>query len=53
VRPIADLAPLLNELVHRPLMSLDRYQDASIIENAELLVVPERSGIHNMTRYDE
>lgn len=30
-----DLAPLLNDLVHRPLLSLDRHQDAGIIAGAE------------------
>lgn len=31
-----DLAPLLNELVYRPLMKLDRYQDKGVIEHAEI-----------------
>jgi hypothetical protein len=33
----SDLAPLLNELVYRPLSALDRYQDKRVIEGAELL----------------
>jgi hypothetical protein len=33
----ADLAPLLNELVYRPLRALNRAQDEGIIEVAELI----------------
>jgi hypothetical protein len=32
-----DLAPLLNELVYKPLVSLDRYQDKGVVENSEIL----------------
>ena len=32
-----DLAPLLNELVNKPLLSLDRHQDKDVIENAEIV----------------
>lgn len=32
-----DLAPLLNELVYRPLAALDRHQDRGVIEAAEIL----------------
>jgi hypothetical protein len=32
-----DLAPLLNELIYRPLVALDRYQDKGVIENAEIV----------------
>jgi hypothetical protein len=32
-----DLAPLLNELVNKPLLSLDRHQDKDVIENAEMV----------------
>lgn len=31
-----DLAPLLNELVFRPLRALDRHQDRGVIEHAEV-----------------
>jgi hypothetical protein len=31
-----DLAPLLNELVYKPLVALDRYQDKGVIEHAEI-----------------
>jgi hypothetical protein len=31
-----DLAPLLNELVYKPLLSLDHYQDRGVIEHAEI-----------------
>jgi hypothetical protein len=31
-----DLAPLLNELVYKPLTALDRYQDRDVIEHAEI-----------------
>jgi hypothetical protein len=31
-----DLAPLLNELVFRPLRALDRHQDRGVIERAEI-----------------
>jgi hypothetical protein len=31
-----DLAPLLNELVFKPLLTLDRYQDKGIIGHAEI-----------------
>lgn len=31
-----DLAPLLNELVYKPLLTLDRYQDGGVIEHAEI-----------------
>jgi len=31
-----DLAPLLNELVYKPLTALDRYQDNGVIEYAEI-----------------
>ena len=31
-----DLAPLLNELVNKPLLALDRHQDKGVIENAEI-----------------
>ncbi|WP_156782160.1 hypothetical protein [Acidihalobacter aeolianus] len=31
-----DLAPLLNELVNKPLLALDRHQDKDIIEHAEI-----------------
>jgi hypothetical protein len=33
----SDLAPLLNELVYKPLAALARYQDKQIIESAEML----------------
>lgn len=32
-----DLAPLLNELIYKPLVALDRYQDKGVIEDAEIL----------------
>lgn len=35
-----DLAPLLNELVFRPLGVLDRHQDKGVIENVELPRLP-------------
>ncbi|RMH38370.1 MAG: hypothetical protein D6690_00020 [Nitrospirae bacterium] len=31
-----DLAPLLNELVYRPVAALDRYQDKALIEYVEI-----------------
>jgi len=31
-----DLAPLLNELIYKPLVALDRYQDKGIIKHAEI-----------------
>ena len=31
-----DLAPWLNELIYRPLVALDRYQDKGVIEYAEI-----------------
>jgi hypothetical protein len=31
-----DLAPLLNELIYKPLVALDRYQDKGMIEHAEI-----------------
>jgi hypothetical protein len=31
-----DLAPLLNELIYKPLVLLDRYQDKNVIEHAEI-----------------
>jgi hypothetical protein len=31
-----DLAPLLSELIYKPLVALDRYQDNGVIEHAEL-----------------
>ena len=37
-----DLAPLLNEFVHKPLRALDRYQDRAVIEHAEIVRLPER-----------
>jgi hypothetical protein len=37
-----DLAPLLNELVYRPLESLDRHQDKGIIENVEVRSLPDK-----------
>jgi hypothetical protein len=30
------LAPLVNELIHKPLVALDRYQDRGMIEHAEI-----------------
>jgi hypothetical protein len=36
-----DLAPLLNELVFKPLTALDRYQDKGVIEHAEVPADPE------------
>ncbi|WP_426664251.1 hypothetical protein [Rhodanobacter aciditrophus] len=35
-----DLAPLLNELVFRPLTGLDRHQDKGVIENVEVPRLP-------------
>jgi hypothetical protein len=32
-----DLTPLLRELVHKPILALDRYQDKGIIEQAEVV----------------
>ena len=32
-----DLAPLLNELIYKPLMALDRYQDKGVIEHTEIV----------------
>ena len=37
-----DLAPLLNELIYKPLVALDRYQDKGLIEGAELIRLPGR-----------
>jgi len=37
-----DLAPLLNELVYRPLESLDRHQDKGLIENVEVRSLPDK-----------
>jgi len=31
-----DLAPLLNELIYKPLVALDRYQDKGVIEHTEI-----------------
>ena len=31
-----DLAPLLNELINKPLVALDRYLDRGVIEHAEI-----------------
>jgi hypothetical protein len=31
-----DLAPLLNELIYKPLVALDRYQEKGVIEHAEI-----------------
>lgn len=31
-----DLAPLLNELIYKPLAALDRYQDKGVIEHSEI-----------------
>jgi len=33
----SDLAPLLNELIYKPLVALDRYQDKGVIEHTEIL----------------
>jgi hypothetical protein len=33
----SDLAPLINELVYKPLSRLDEYQDKNLIEDAEVL----------------
>lgn len=38
-----DLAPLLNELVYRPLTGLDRHQDRGVIERAEVPRLPDQS----------
>jgi hypothetical protein len=38
-----DLAPLLNELVYKPLSALDRHQYQGVIEHAEIARLPERS----------
>jgi hypothetical protein len=38
-----DLAPLLNELLYRPLERLDRHQDRGIIKNAEVPKLPDKS----------
>ena len=35
-----DLAPLLNELIYKPIVALDRYQDKNVIENAEFRPSP-------------
>jgi hypothetical protein len=35
-----DLAPLLNELVYRPLSALDAHQDKNLIEQAEIPRLP-------------
>ena len=35
-----DLAPLLNELIYKPVVALDRYQDKNVIENAEFRPSP-------------
>jgi hypothetical protein len=35
-----DLAPLLNELVYRPLSALDANQDKNLIEQAEIPRLP-------------
>jgi hypothetical protein len=32
----SDLAPLLNELIYKPLVALDRYQDKGVIEDTEI-----------------
>lgn len=37
-----DLAPLLNELVFKPLTALDRYQDKGVIGPAEIPPDPEQ-----------
>ncbi len=38
-----DLAPLLNELIYKPLVALNRYQDKGVIEQAEsVLSLPDR-----------
>jgi hypothetical protein len=37
-----DLAPLLNELVFKPLTTLDRYQDKGVIGPAEIPPDPEQ-----------
>jgi hypothetical protein len=47
-----DLAPLLNELIYRPLAALDHYQDKDVIENAEVLLPTDRGEIHDQTNYD-
>lgn len=38
-----DLAPMLNELVFRPLTGLDRHQDRGVIENVEVPRLPDQS----------
>jgi hypothetical protein len=40
--PDRDLAPLYNELVYKPLSELDRYQDKGMIEEAEILRLPDQ-----------
>jgi hypothetical protein len=37
-----DLAPLLNELVYKPLSALDRRQYEGVIQNAEIMRLPDR-----------
>lgn len=39
-----DLAPLFNELIYRPLVALDRYEDKGIIEYAEISSHSDREG---------
>jgi hypothetical protein len=49
-----DLAPLLNELIYRPLANLDRHQDKHLIEDAEFFPpLPDRSTTHDQINYDE
>ncbi len=40
---VLDLAPLLNELVYRPLSSLDRHQDRGVIEYSEIFSLRRQS----------
>jgi hypothetical protein len=35
-----DLAPILEALIHRPLMALDKHQDRNVIEGAEIMELP-------------
>ncbi|QBR70783.1 hypothetical protein CU048_05250 [Beijerinckiaceae bacterium] len=39
-----DLAPLLNELIYKPLVALDRYQDKGVIEDTEIPSHSDREG---------
>lgn len=40
-----DLSPLVNRLIYKPLVALDRYQDKGVIEHAEILPIERKVAV--------